>query len=168
MLVPKNNFLKEITLDNHQEFYDLMSKIYPLEYAHFWKDEDCNFYLNNQFSKENLAKELLEKQVYFFVTYDNKNVGILRLQFDVYPRKLITQRVLKLHRIYLDSSVQGKGLGSKILQIIDEIAIVNNYKYVWLNAMVKKPKAIKFYLKNGYKVFDEYPYDFVKAMYKEF
>ena len=43
--------------------------------------------------------------------------------------------------------------------------------------MEEKPSAINFYLKNGYKVFDEYPYDFdllrkeyqqMKAMYKEY
>ena len=155
------DFLREVTLENHQEFYDLMWRIYPPEYAHFWKNEDCTFYINNQFSKETLSKELKEKQLYYFVVENNENVGILRLKFDEFPNKTIdATRVIKLHRIYLDPKVQGKGLGTKTLNFIDEVARLNNYKYIWLNAMLDKPSAVSFYLKNGYKVFDMYHYDF--------
>ena len=158
----ENSFLKEITLENHQEFYDLMWRIYPPEYQHFWKDENCTYYINNQFSKETLIKELAEdKQLYYFVVDNKENVGILRLKFDEFPSKKIDQkRVVKLHRIYLDSKVQGKGLGSKILNFIDEVVKLNDYEYVWLNAMIDKPSAVNFYLKNGYDIFDEYEYDF--------
>ena len=177
MEIPENNFLEAIKLDNHQAFYNLMWRIYPTEYAHFWKNEDCNFYINNQFSKETLSKELdEEKQLYFFVVDKGEYVGVLRLKFDEYPKKLTDKKCIKLHRIYLDAKVQGKGLGTKISQFIDEVTKLNGYEFIWLNAMEKKRNAIQFYLKNGYQVFDEYPYDFnllkeeyqqMLAMYKE-
>ena len=90
------DFLREVTLENHQEFYDLMWRIYPPEYAHFWKNEDCTFYINNQFSKETLSKELKEKQLYYFVVENNESVGILRLKFDELAAKTIdAKRVIK-------------------------------------------------------------------------
>ncbi len=161
MILKEKSFLKRITLEDHQSFYNLMWRIYPPEYGHFWKD-DCTFYINNQFSFENLQKELsAKKQLYFFIVDQGVNVGVLRLKFDEFPTKnILKKRVMKLHRIYLDPKAQGKRLGTKTLQFIDEVAQLNEYEFIWLEAMEQKPSAVNFYLKKGYQIFDRYTYDF--------
>jgi len=160
MKISENIFLQELQNNNYGELYELMYRIYPPEYNAFWKD-DCSWYINNQYSKNNFQKELLEEnQRYFFVIHNDKKVGILRLLFDENPEKISDKKCLKLHRIYLDNKIQGKGIGTAVLKQVDEIAKENNCAFVWLEAMEKKPLAIQFYQRNGYQQFDEYFYEF--------
>ena len=70
--------LKSISLNDHQELYDLMKRIYPPTYSEYWKD-DGKWYVNDLYNKENIEKELKEKDApYYFVLVENKIIGILR------------------------------------------------------------------------------------------
>lgn len=169
--------LQEITLNDHIKLYHLMCEIYPREYNHFWLD-DSSWYINSQFSKENLKKELAEeKQYYYFVLYEEEVIGIVRLLFDKELEKYPAKKSVKLHRIYLHHKVQGKGIGKAVLQYIETFVKSENYDYLWLEAMEKKPLALKFYQNFGFKKADEYLYEFdllkkeyqkMIAIYKEY
>jgi len=152
--------LKEITINNHVQLYDLMCEIYPKEYKYFWKD-DSLWYINNQFHKNNLQKELSEEnQQYFFVIYKDEVVGILRLLFKTTIKKFPKEKALKLHRVYLHNKVQGKGIGNAILNFVEEKTKEKKHAILWLEAMEKKPLALKFYKNFGFEVLDEYLYEF--------
>lgn len=173
----KETSLQEIKIHDYSKLYDLMSEIYPTEYSHFWLDDSSSF-INNQFNKENLEKELSEKkQQYFFVIYKNEIVGILRLLLDYKMAKFPTKKTIKIHRIYLHNKVQGKGVGKLILNYVENFTKENNYNILWLEAMEKKPQALNFYKNFGFNIGDEYLYEYVLlkkeyqkmiAFYKEY
>jgi len=152
--------LQKITIDNHAQLYNLMCEIYPVEYNHFWLD-DSSWYINNQYSKENLQKELEEEnQHYFFIIFKNEVVGILRLLFDTKMNSFPNKKGVKLHRIYLHNKVQGNGIGKVILNYVETLVKEKNYDILWLEGMEKKPLALKFYENFGFKKGDEYLYEF--------
>ena len=169
--------LQNITIENHAQLYDLMCEIYPPEYNHFWLD-DSSWYINSQYSKENLAKELTEdNQHYYFVVYKEEVIGIVRLLFNLEMKSLPDKRSVKLHRIYLHPKVQGNGIGKAVLNYIETFIKSKNYEVLWLEAMEKKPLALKFYQKFGFKIGDAYLYEFdllkkdyqkMIAVYKEY
>lgn len=175
--ISKHLKLQEITIDKHLVLYNLMNEIYPPEYNHFWLD-DSSWYINSQYSKENLQKELLEEnQEYYFVVFKDEVVGILRLLFDVRMKNFPDKKSIKLHRIYLHNKVQGNGIGKAVLNYVESVTKENNYTFLWLEGMEKKPSAIKFYEKFGFTKGDEYLYEFdllkkeyqkMIAVYKEY
>jgi len=151
--------LQNINYNDFDKLHKLMCKIYPSEYNDFWLD-DCSWYINNQYSKKNIGKELQEEnQLYYFVTFENKTIGILRLLINK-PPKNTSEKYMKLHRIYLDNKYHNLGLGTIVLNKVTALAKRNNCTKIWLEAMEKKPLAINFYQKNGFKKIDEYLYEF--------
>ena len=112
--------LKPITLAKHEVLLQLMQRIYPPAYKHLWINNDCNWYINSQYNLKQLTKELQDLNAnYFFIKYDTKTIGILRL---IHQKPL---RTTKLHRLYLDQAYQGLGLGQQLMQLSYDIATDN-------------------------------------------
>lgn len=151
--------LKPITLANHEVLLQLMQRIYPPAYKHLWINNDCNWYINSQYNLKQLTKELQDKNAnYYFVEYNNKTIGILRL---VHQKPL---RTTKLHHLYLDQAYQGLGLGQQLMQLSYDIATDNLSKSIWLEAMDTQLQALHFYKKCGFKIVDSYALDFELIM----
>jgi ribosomal protein S18 acetylase RimI-like enzyme len=56
----------------------------------------------------------------------------------------------------LETFIQNKGIGTKIIEEIIEIAKINNCKRVWLVTTNNNINAIKFYQKRGFHISNIY------------
>lgn len=143
--------LQEIKVKDFKVLKTLMNDVYKAAYKHFWKDAG-EWYVQSQFSKSNLEKELLEdKTSYYFILYKEEIVGVLRILWDKKLPGLDNRKSLKLHRIYLHKNTQGKGVGKQLLAWLEEEAIKKQYELIWLDTMDEKPQAFEFYKKVGYQ-----------------
>ncbi|WP_157811554.1 GNAT family N-acetyltransferase [Lacinutrix sp. Bg11-31] len=157
--ISDNVQLELITVDSHSRLVKLIQRIYPPAYKHLWKNEDCSFYINTFYNLEQLQTELLEKATeYYFVIYENEPVGICKIQFNK-PLKTIETGTY-IHRIYLGSEAQGKGIAKTIFNWIEIRAKENNNNLLWLKAMDTQEQAIKFYIKQGFKINGKTSLDF--------
>lgn len=149
--VSKDIQLKEVLSSDSTSLFNLMEEIYPAAYNHFWKDEG-SWYVQTQFSKSNLEKELLEdKTSYYFIIYKREIVGVFRILWDEILPGLENKKSLKLHRIYLHKNTQGKGVGKQLLAWLEEEARKKQYELIWLDTMDEQPQAFEFYKKLGYQ-----------------
>ncbi|QTE24501.1 GNAT family N-acetyltransferase [Polaribacter cellanae] len=153
--ISKNIKLKEITAEDSEVLFRLMQEIYPPAYQHFWIDNG-NWYVNSQYSKENILKELSKENAdYYFILFKNKIVGNFRIIWNEKIANLSEGKHVKLHRIYLHPKTQGKGFGKKLLFWLEEKAKEKakekGYKIIWLDAMNEQPQAFQFYEKLGYQ-----------------
>lgn len=162
-----NITLQSITKTQHRVLYDLMSRIYPPSYKQLWKNKDCNWYINSQYGKANFNLEIEKANTnYCFILNEETPIGILRL---VHQKE---DSSTKLHRLYIDQEYHGKGLGKKIIKLAEEIAITNNSKSIWLEAMDTQLQALEFYKKCGFKILETYKLDLqlihphLRGMYK--
>lgn len=143
--------LKAIKLEDQAILFTLMQTVYKTAYQDFWTD-DGNWYLDLCYNSENLKKELArERSHYFFVEYKGKTVGILKYDFPFSPREVEIPNAMKLHRLYLDQSVHGKGVAKQLMNYVEKIAKENSLDFIWLEAMLEKPQAKRFYEKMGYE-----------------
>ncbi|SHM92607.1 GNAT family N-acetyltransferase [Polaribacter sp. KT 15] len=143
--------LKNILLSDAEVLYTLMKTVYPSAYSHFWKDKG-DWYVNSQYSKENLEQELLqENSSYYFICCKNEVVGNIRIIWDENLEGLSEEKQVKLHRLYLHKKTQGKGFGKKIVNWLENLAIQKEYAILWLDAMNMQEQAFQFYKKLGYK-----------------
>ncbi|QCE43375.1 GNAT family N-acetyltransferase [Psychroserpens sp. NJDZ02] len=144
-----------ITLADHEVLLQLMQRIYPPAYQQLWKNKDCNWYIHSQYSLNNLTQELnVKTAAYYFIKYDNKTIGILRLVHDK------AEASTKLHRLYLDQEYQGLGLGKQLMQVSENHAKAQQSTVIWLEAMDTQVQALHFYKKAGFKIIDSYPLHF--------
>lgn len=149
--ISENLQLKAIYNTDCESLFRLMKEIYPPAYQHFWKDAG-DWYVNTQYSKENILKELSEANAdYYFIIFNDEVVGNFRIIWDEKLANLSEEKQVKLHRIYLHQKTQGKGLGKKLLFWLEEKAKEKNYRIIWLDAMNEQPQAFQFYKKQGYK-----------------
>ncbi len=143
--------LEEVQLEDSKTLLTLMDEVYKAAYKHFWKDEG-SWYVQTQFSKNNLEKELSEDNTnYYFILYNGEKVGIFRILWGKKLSGFDNQKMVKLHRIYLHEKTQGKGVGKQLLTWLEEEAIKKQYELIWLDTMDEKPQAFEFYKKVGYQ-----------------
>ena len=63
---------------------------------------------------------------------------------------------LEIERIYVSKEYLGKQVGQLLLGKAIAIANDNKLDFVWLGVWEKNQRAIRFYEKNGFVVFDEH------------
>ncbi|WP_028891612.1 GNAT family N-acetyltransferase [Tenacibaculum sp. 47A_GOM-205m] len=152
-MIKISNYLqiKEIQVTDFKILGALMNDVYKDAYRDFWKDGG-DWYVQSQFSKTNLEKELSEENTsYYFIQYKNEIVGVFRILWNKNLKGFEEKKSLKLHRIYLHKKTQGKGIGKQLLAWLEEEAIKKQYELIWLDTMDEKPQAFEFYKKVGYQ-----------------
>jgi len=141
-----------ITLTDADELLELMRAIYAPPYKHLWED-DGHWYVEKTFSKASLEKEMAEPNAsYYFVTHHKETIGVLRLIHDVTFIDFKGLKSTKLHRIYLDPTTHGKGIGKLLMDWSATEAVKNNSSLLWLEAMDTQEQALQFYKKLGYQI----------------
>ena len=164
--ISSNIQLQKIQVENFKILETLMDDVYKAAYKHFWKDEG-DWYIQSQFSKSNLEKELLEdKTSYYFILYKEEIVGVFRILWDRKLPGLENRKSLKLHRIYLHKNTQGKGVGKQLLAWLEEEARKKQYELIWLDTMDEQPQAFEFYKKLGYQYHSHCFLDFELLFYE--
>ena len=149
--ISENIQLKEISITDSESLFILMEEVYPAAYSNFWEDYG-NWYLNSQYSKENIEKELLEENAqYYFVLFKNEIIGNFRIIWDKKLAGFEEKKCVKLHRVYLHSKTHGNGIGKRLLSWLEKEAIEKQYELIWLDAMNEQPQAFEFYKKLGYQ-----------------
>tara|TARA_B110001450_G_scaffold55210_1_gene51748 strand:+ start:322 stop:864 length:543 start_codon:yes stop_codon:yes gene_type:complete len=151
--ISKDIQLKKINNSDSESLFILMKEIYSYTYSHFWKDKG-DWYINSQYSKENLLKDLSQKKSdYYFIIYKTEIVGNFRIIWDEKLKGWPKEKQVKLHRVYLNQKTHGIGIGKKLISWLEEKAFKKGYQMIWLDAMDAQSQAFKFYKKLGYKYF---------------
>lgn len=61
----------------------------------------------------------------------------------------ISESVVQLRQMAVDNFLQKQGVGSNVLLFARDVAVQNNYRYIYLHA---RKEAIDFYKKHGYTI----------------
>ena len=57
--------------------------------------------------------------------------------------------------MYLDQTIQNKGIGYQVMSWLIDLASLKGYKKLWLEVMEKQEQALHFYKKLGFKEVDK-------------
>ena len=151
--------LINIKLEDQEKLFDLMERIYPPVYAHYWPDGGAG-YLNMIYSQNNLEKELNTPNAhYYFISYRTKLVGIVRIVLNEPLEELKAENSIKLHRIYLDSTLHRMGVGKTLIHWIEKTYKTSEKSLLWLEAMDKQQTAIDFYERMGFSIVSKFRFE---------
>ena len=121
--------------------------------------ENMDKFMQEQFSKEELMKEVTDMNGIFFLAYDEDNaVGYVRMREGEKYAEFKNAPSIEIARIYALQSAIGKGVGSALIKLCIETAKELNKKILWLGVWEHNKRAIDFYSKWGFEKFGEHTF----------
>jgi ribosomal protein S18 acetylase RimI-like enzyme len=117
---------------------------------------DMDRFMNEQFTKEALMKEVANKEnIFLLASVDNEIAGYVKMREGNTRTELDNKSSIEIARIYAVNKIIGKGIGSALMQRCIEIAQEKNKQVIWLGVWKENKKAIDFYKRWGFEIFGE-------------
>ena len=127
-------------------------QIYSYYFGDYWMGQGLNNYIEEQFGKEALRRDLRNPKVdFYFIVQDNVAVGFAKINFKAKLTGLSTNHTAELEKIYIDPAAKGQGIGKVVMNYIMSIAKKNRCQEVFLGVLGTNDEARKFYEKLGFK-----------------
>ena len=118
------------------------------------KAEDMDRYLAENFSEDQLARELSNPESFFYAAEVNGHVvGYLKLNTAHAQTEPQAADALEIERIYVLSNYHGGGVGQALYHHARSVAEDRKASYVWLGVWEHNHRALRFYEKNGFTAF---------------
>lgn len=120
-------------------------------------DEDMKKYLDESFSDERLTAEINnDNSEFYFAALNDNIIGYLKLNTAQAQTEIKDDNALEIERIYVLKEFHGKNVGKVLYDKAIEVAGHKNVDYVWLGVWEENFRAIRFYEKNGFEMFDKH------------
>lgn len=117
--------------------------------------ENMEKYLSEGFSINKLISELRDSNAaFYFAILDYQVVAYLKLNFEASQTELRKENAMEIERIYVLQDFQRKKIGQLLLDFAIQIGYDRQVDFVWLGVWEENRKAIHFYQKNNFEVFD--------------
>lgn len=121
--------------------------------------KDFKNYLEAAFSSKKLKEELLHPHSHFYFVYLKKQLAAyFKLNTEDAQTEFREDKGMELERIYITTAYQGKGMGSFLLEEIEDLAREKMKAYLWLGVWERNLGAIAFYKKHGFVKIGTHPY----------
>lgn len=138
----------------------LARQIWPVTYGHILKPEQLNYMLDYFYNPAALENQMTALKHYFII-------GILNNTPVGFASWSLTDEagVYKLHKLYVDTNTQGKGIGRKLLDHIFNKLEVDGALALKLNVN-RHNKAKDFYEKLGFIIIGEEDVDIGNGVFQ--
>jgi len=137
----------EATEKDIRVIHELAEKIWWPTYRPILSEEQISFMLEHMYSEKALNEQMLADTRFILVKSNNEVVA-----FAGYSTETRPESVLKIHKIYVLPSEQGKGTGKNLLEHLLNIAKDLTIRQVELNVNRANP-ALGFYKKLGFEIY---------------
>ncbi len=122
-------------------------------------EEDLQKYLVEKLSVEKLKSELENVNSEFYFAENNDEIlGYLKLNFKDAQTEKVEENHFEIERIYILKAFLGQKIGQILFDKAIEIGKEKKLEYVWLGVWEENYRAIKFYEKNGFKIFGKHKF----------
>lgn len=119
--------------------------------------ENIANYIKDSLNTAQLTTEFNNANSLFYIAYlDKEVVGYLKINFGDAQTETISGNTLEVQRIYVLQSFQGKNIGQFLLDEVKKIAKNSAVDFIWLGVWEENHKALRFYTKNEFVVFDKH------------
>lgn len=117
-------------------------------------EEDMQMYISLAYSISAIKQNLSKTNVHYFLGYlGNQDAGYVKLIENPKDIKL-EGRVMELEKIYLRKAFQGSGLATSLMNLAIEKSKELGFEKLYLGVWQENERAITFYKKMGFEVFD--------------
>jgi len=123
---------------------NLAYTIWPVAYGEILSEAQLEYMLTKFYDLSFLESQMKNGHVFLLAEEDEVYYG-----FASYELNCNATSLTKIHKIYISTTSQGKGLGKKLINFIKNKALLANNTGVFLNVN-RFNKAVDFYKKNKF------------------
>jgi GNAT superfamily N-acetyltransferase len=140
----------EATVSDVPKIQEITRQTWPVAYGKILSEAQLKYMLDLFYSDEALTTSIATKEQLFYLISDTETtIGFIGIEHE-YKGEAIT----KIHKIYLLPQTQGKGIGKKVIEAIEELALQQHSKALSLNVN-RFNTALHFYKKMGFEMMEE-------------
>ena len=151
--------IRKINIDDLEKLRNLSIQTFKKTFEEVNTEDDMQKYLNENLNEEKLKSELENQNSEFYFAENNGEIlGYLKLNFKDAQTENFKENHLEIERIYVLKDFLGQKIGQILLNKAIEIGKKKNLEFLWLGVWEKNHRAIKFYEKNGFKVFGKHKF----------
>ena len=148
---------------------ELARKTFIETYASNSNQENLQLYIADHFTEEQIARELSNPAFRFYIAWiNNTAVGFTKIRKDRQPKGISGKTCLEIQRIYVLQEYQGFSIGKELMKLVKQIAKDEGDQVIWLQVWQQNEKAIQFYRKSGFVVYETHTFDFGKEIHQDF
>ncbi len=137
--------VKMLQLISRKTFYEAFS------------EENISKYLQEEFSLKKLTEQLATpSSEFYFATSEENIIGYVKLNFGDSQTAIKDASGVEIERIYVLKEYQGRKVGQLLFEKAMSVAAERHADYIWLGVWEKNFRAIGFYERNGFTVFDKH------------
>ena len=149
--------IRKSTVSDLETIQNISSQTFEETFAAVNTPENIANYLRESFNLKQLETELNNANSQFYVAYSNAEaVGYLKINFGDAQTESINENALEVQRIYVLQNFHGKNIGQLLLDKVKKIAKSSGVDSVWLGVWEENHRALRFYTKNDFVVFDKH------------
>lgn len=138
----------EAGIDDIWIIQSLAERIWEKTYKTIITADQISYMMEMMYSTSSLEKQMNEEGQYYLLAKDgDEYVGYLsyEMNYDEEP-------FIKIQKIYVLSSAQGKGIGTLLIDEVLKTAKENKADRIKLNVNRDNNRAINFYKRNGFNI----------------
>lgn len=160
--------IRPATLPDSKKLSVLFKVVYIQTYGlEGVSDEFANF-ITSQFSTERLERIIRDDPDALLVAeYKDNLVGVLEIHYDK-PSPVGELTAPELNKIYILDWFCGKGIGEQLVREAEKLIRERGYKQLWLWFLKSNQRAHNFYLKHGFRLLGEAPFEMEENTYMNF
>lgn len=161
--------IQKIDPDQIDTLIHIAASTFRDAFYHLSKPKDFEAYASAAFTTDNFLSQLANPDSqFYFALWDDKPIGYLKINFNDAQTELQEKNGAEIERIYVLSEHQGKKIGQLLMEFAINIAIEKQMEYVWLGVWEKNPNAIRFYERQGFKIFGKHTFPFGESMDEDY
>ena len=141
--------ISQLTKDDIIIVHQLAKSIWPDAFKDILKPDQIEYMLDWMYNVQTLTEQVQTGHLYYMITLDGIPKGFVGLEPN-YP----DVGTLRMHKLYVESSTHGKGLGKALLE--KAIQIGKDLDVATINLNVNRfNKAVDFYKSQGFEITKE-------------
>jgi hypothetical protein len=148
---------------------ELAQKTFVETYGETNKKENVELYMATMFSMDKICAEIRGDAERFYIAFNNGTpVGFTKMRSDRHARGLDGKRAIEIERIYVLKDFQGLKVGKELLDKCKSVASEEDYKIIWLQVWQRNSKAVQFYQKGGFVIYETATFQFGDEVHQDY
>ena len=134
---------------------------------HFIDQQDLHDYNDLTFSVDKIENSISKPDNLYWIAFvDRLAVGYAKLKLNSPSKFILEKNVCQLQKIYVLKDFQSMKIGFELQNLLLNKTKERGFRKVWLSALKKNERAIKFYLNNGFIEIGNHDYQIGKQNFE--
>ncbi len=148
---------------------DVARKTFVETYSELGIRNNMGTYMEDYFTNEKIRAELSREDLHFYIArFNGQPIGFTKLRNDRLPKGITGKKCLEIERIYVLKDYQRHSGGKELMNVIKKMARDSLYQVIWLQIWQKNEKAVQFYRKSGFVVYETTVFNFYEEIHNDF